>query len=141
MLSLRYASRWRAAGLMFLIMVLAATLMPAVWFLSDRQDFISWFTNIDKWLHGVTFVFLALWFSGQYERRAYWRIAIGLFFFGVLIELSQRMVAYRSAEWYDLAADVGGIIIGMAIAMAGVGGWSLRAEHWLARRNAGNSVD
>ena len=141
MLSLRYAGRWRAAGLMLLIMVLAATLMPAVWFLSDRQDFINWFTNIDKWLHGVTFVFLALWFSGQYERRAYWRIAFGLFLFGILIELSQRMVAYRSAEWYDLAADVGGIIIGLAIAAAGVGGWSVRAEHWFARRNAGSNID
>jgi VanZ family protein len=141
MLSLRYAGRWRAAGLMLLVIVLAATLMPAVWFLSDRQDFVNWFTNIDKWLHGVTFLFLAVWFSGQYQRRAYWRIAIGLFLFGILIELSQRMVAYRSAEWYDLAADVGGIIIGLAIAVAGVGGWSLRTEHWLARRNAGSSVD
>jgi VanZ family protein len=141
MLSLRYAGRWRAAGLMLLIMVLAATLMPAVWFLSDRQDFINWFTNIDKWLHGVTFVFLALWFSGQYERRAYWRIAFGLFLFGVLIELSQRMVAYRSAEWNDLAADVGGIVIGLTIAAAGVGGWSLRTERWLVRRTAGSNVD
>ena len=141
MLSLRYAGRWRAAGLMLLLIVLAGTLMPAVWFLSDRQEFISWITNIDKWLHGVTFLFLAIWFSGQYERRSYWRIAIGLIFFGVLIELCQRLVAYRSAEWYDLAADVGGTIIGLAIAAAGVGGWSLRAEHWLARRKAGVEVD
>jgi len=141
MLSLHHAGRWRAAGLMLLVMVLAATLMPAVWFLSDRQEFISWFSNIDKWLHGVTFLFLAMWFSGQYERRSYWRIAIGLFLFGVLIELCQRMVAYRSAEWYDLAADVGGIVVGLAIAMAGVGGWSLRAEQWLARRKAGSKVD
>lgn len=141
MLSLRYTSRWRAAGLMLLILVLAATLMPAVWFLSDRREFISWFSNIDKWLHGVTFLFLAVWFSGQYERRSYWRIAIGLFLFGILIELCQRMVAYRSAEWYDLAADVGGIVVGLAIATAGIGGWSLRTENWLLQRNAGNNVD
>ena len=141
MLSLRYAGRWRAAGLMLLVIVLAATLMPAVWFLSDRQEFMSWFTDIDKWLHGVTFLFLAIWFSGQYERRSYWRIAIGLFLFGVLIELCQRMVAYRSAEWYDLAADVGGIMIGLTIAAAGVGGWSSRTEHWLARRTACSNLD
>lgn len=141
MLSLRYSGRWRAAGLMLLILVLAATLMPAVWFLSDRSNYLSWLTDIDKWLHGVTFLFLAIWFSGQYERRAYWRIAIGLFLFGVLIELCQRMVAYRSAEWYDLAADVGGIVAGLAIAAAGIGGWSLRTEEWLARRNVGIEVD
>jgi VanZ family protein len=141
MLSLRYASRWRAVGLMLLLVVLAATLMPAVWIFSDRQEFISWFRNIDKWLHGVTFLFLAIWFSGQYERRAYWRIATGLFLFGIFIELCQRMVAYRTAEWYDLAADVGGIVIGLAIAAAGVGGWSLRTENWLAQRTAGSDVD
>lgn len=141
MLALRYAGRWRAAGLMLLLLVLAATLMPAVWFMSDRKEFISWLTNIDKWLHAVTFLFLAIWFSGQYERSAYWRIAIGLFFFGILIELSQRMVAYRTAEWFDLAADVGGITTGLGIAAAGVGGWSLRAENWLAQRKAGNNVD
>lgn len=141
MLSLRYSGRWRAAGLMLLILVLAATLMPAVWFLSDRSEYLSWLTDIDKWLHGVTFLLLAIWFSGQYERRAYWRIAIGLFLFGVLIELCQRMVAYRSAEWYDLAADVGGIVAGLAIAAAGIGGWSLRTEEWLARRNVGIEVD
>jgi VanZ family protein len=141
MLSLRYAGRWRAAGLMLLVLVLAATLMPVVWFLSDRRDFISWFTNVDKWLHGATFLFLAAWFSGQYARRSYWRIAFGLFLFGVLIELCQRMVSYRSAEWYDLAADVGGIVIGLAIAAAGIGGWSLRAEDWFAQRSAGGNVD
>ena len=141
MLSLRYAGRWRAAGLMLLVVVLAATLMPAVWYMSDRREFISWFTNIDKWLHGATFLFLAVWFSGQYERRDYWRIAIGLLLFGILIELCQRLVAYRTAEWYDLAADVGGIVIGLAIAAIGVGGWSLRAEGWLARRSAGDNVD
>ncbi len=141
MLSLRYAGRWRAAGLMLLILVLAATLMPAVWFVSDRREFISWLTNIDKWLHGATFLFLAVWFSGQYERRAYWRIAIGLLLFGILIELCQRLVAYRTAELYDLAADVGGIVIGLAIAAVGVGGWSLRAEGWLAQRSAGDNVD
>ena len=141
MLSLRYSGRWRAAGLMLLILVLAATLMPAVWFLSDRSDYLSWLTDIDKWLHGVTFLFLAIWFSGQYERRAYWRIAIGLFLFGVLIELCQRMVAYRSAEWYDLAADVGGIVAGLAIAAAGIGGWSLRTEEWLVRRRTGIEID
>lgn len=134
MLPLRYAQRWRAAGLFLLILVLIATLMPAVWFFSDTQKLVSWFNNVDKWLHAVTFVFLAVWFAGQYERGAYWRVALGLVLFGILIELCQRMVSYRSAEWYDLAADVLGIIIGLTIAWLGVGGWSLHAEAWLARR-------
>ena len=64
MLPLQHVRRWQAAGLMLLLVVLAATLMPAVWFFSDRQSFITWFVHVDKWLHAVTFVVLAVWFSG-----------------------------------------------------------------------------
>ena len=140
MLPLRYTRRWQAAGLMLLLMVLAGTLMPAVWLWSDNKSFISWFVHVDKWLHAMTFFILAIWFSGQYRRAAYWRIGIGLLLFGMLIEICQRMVTYRSAEWFDLIADAGGIIVGLAIAAAGIGGWSLRLENWIARRNAGAGV-
>jgi len=141
MLPLQYTRRWQAASLMLLLIVLAATLMPAVWFWSDRQSFITWFVNVDKWLHAMTFVVLALWFSGQYRPGAYWRVAIGLILFGVLIEFCQRLVTYRSAELFDLVADVGGIVVGLTIAATGIGGWSLRVEEWVARRNAGTESD
>lgn len=136
MLPLRYTRRWRAAGLMLLLLVLVATLMPAVWFLDDTRDYVTWFMDMDKWLHAMTFLFLAVWFAGQYERRAYWRIAAGLVLFGIVIEVCQRMISYRSAEWYDLAADVAGIAAGLLIARLGMGGWSLRAEAWFAQRQA-----
>jgi VanZ family protein len=58
---------------------------------------------------------------------------LGLVAFGVLIELGQGMIPYRSAEWQDLVADIGGIGIGLAIAVAGLGGWSLRFEQWLEK--------
>jgi hypothetical protein len=51
------------------------------------------------------------------------------------------MVSYRTADWYDVAADAAGIIIGIAIAIAGVGGWSLSVEAWILRRGTGSSVD
>jgi len=56
---------------------------------------------------------------------------LGLVAFGVLIELGQEMIPYRSAEWKDLVADIAGIGIGLAIAVTGLGGWSLRFEQWL----------
>ena len=116
-------------------------MMPAVWFWSDRHSFITWFMNVDKWLHAVTFVFLAIWFSGQYRPGSYWRIGIGLILFGVLIEICQRMVTYRSASLFDIVADAGGITVGLIVAAAGIGGWSLRFEQWFARRKAGVAVD
>lgn len=141
MLPLRHARRWRIAGFVLLVSVLIVTLMPAVWMWPERQQFIAWFIDADKWLHAITFVFLAIWFAGQYRPQSYWRIGVGLFFFGVFIEACQRLVTYRSAEWFDIVADSAGIVVGLAVAMAGLGGWSLRFESWMVARKAGASCD
>jgi len=134
MLPLRYVRRWQIASAFLLISVLASTLMPTAWFWSTGRDFGTWFIDTDKWLHGITFVILAVWFAGLYRPRSYWRIGIGLVLFGLFIEACQQLVAYRSAEMFDVAADIVGIVIGLVIAGAGLGGWSLRLEGWLVRR-------
>lgn len=136
MLPLRYAPHWRIASIVLLLAVLVSTLAPAVWFWSDRLELVSWLAAFDKWAHVVTFVILTVWFSGQYRPRSYWRIAVGLTVFGTLIEICQQLVGYRSAEWTDLAADVIGILAGLAIAYSGFGGWSLRIESWLDNRQS-----
>jgi VanZ family protein len=137
MLPLRHYKRWRFAGIVILLAVLAATFTPTRWLLPvlSRSDFLL----MDKRLHMLTFVFLSLWFTGQYARRSYWRLAVGLTAFGVLIELGQAFVSYRTAEWQDLVADVFGTAVGLIIANAGTGGWSLRFEQWLEKGTA--SVD
>ena len=61
-------------------------------------------------------------------------VALGLLAFGALIELCQRAVGYRSAEWLDLAADAAGILAGLGIALVGAGGWCQRVEAWLGAR-------
>ena len=134
MLPLRYVRRWQIASAFLLIFVLASTLIPAAWFWSSSRDFGSWLINFDKWLHGITFVILAVWFAGLYRPRSYWRIGVGLILFGLFIEACQQLVAYRSAEMFDVAADIIGIVIGLVIAGAGLGGWTLRLEGWLVRR-------
>lgn len=126
MLPLRYTRRWQLAGLLLLLSVLAATLMPAGWLWPDLPG--PTLFAADKWLHGLTFLFLAVWFSGQYSRHAYWRVGVGLFAFGILIELLQSTVAYRTAEFMDVVADTAGLVTGLAIAAAGPGGWSQRFE-------------
>ena len=128
MLPLRYAPWWRTASGFLLVLVLAGAIMPIVWLWPDRGKIVIWFSEIDKWIHAIVFAFLAVWFAGQYRPRSYWRIALGLVMFGVLIELCQRMVGYRSAEWLDVAADAAGIIAGLMIAAAGLGGWCQRFE-------------
>ena len=132
MLPLRYAHRWQLAGIVILSLVFASALIPSIW--PDDRQFQPWLVDADKLMHTVTFVFLAVWFSGQFRPRSYWRIGAGLIAFGALIELAQRFISYRSAEWLDLVADTLGIVVGLLIATAGLGGWSLRLEHWCAHR-------
>lgn len=141
MLPLRYAFRWQAASAALLLIVLVGAMMPAIWFWPDRVRVLSWLGNLDKWAHLLTFAVLAVWFAGQYRRGAYWRIGLGLAGFGVLIELCQRMVGYRSAEWLDIGADVGGIALGLVIGLAGVGGWSQRFENRYLARAADAGLD
>ena len=124
------------ASLLFLAFVLAAALMPALWFLDDKAGGLSWFERNDKWLHGFTFLTLSLWFTGLYHKTAYWRIGIGLLVFGLIIEACQRMVIYRTADWFDVGANTAGIILGLAIGAAGVGGWCVRAEQRLAKQRS-----
>lgn len=141
MLPLRYARRWRVAGGVLLVGVLAATLMPAVWLWPNKVRMLRLFLEIDKWFHILSFVFLAVWFSGQYRRADYWRIGAGLLAFGVFIEACQRMVTYRSAEWWDIVADGAGILVGLLIALAGAGGWSQRLEMRLSTRSPGLGLE
>jgi VanZ family protein len=128
MLPLRHVRRWHIASAALLLAVLVAALMPAVWFWGDKRSLVGWFDHIDKWLHAITFVVLTIWFAGQYRRESYWRIGLGLVVFGSLIELCQRLLGYRSAEWLDLAADAAGIFVGLIIAVMWLGGWSLKFE-------------
>ena len=132
MLELRFARYWQLANLSGMFLVLAATLIPAHWLWPDGS-LVSWGLS-DKWLHGITFAFLAVWFCGQYTKSAYWRVAIGLLAFGVLIELCQQALTYRTADLRDLLANLAGIATGLLIAAVGVGGWSVRVENWLDKR-------
>lgn len=131
MLPLRYTRRWQATGIAVLIVVLVLALLPGILFPFQMN---AGGIETDKWLHGLTFAFLTVWFSGQYAARSYWRLALGMLAFGAFIEVCQRVTSYRSAETFDLLADGAGIAVGLVIALAGAGGWSLRLEGWMQAR-------
>ncbi|MGI9236940.1 MAG: VanZ family protein [Woeseiaceae bacterium] len=140
MLPLRHLRFWRIAGVVLLCLVLAAALMPMVWFWDNRASGLALFQNMDKFLHATTFLVLAVWFSGQYRRPSYLRVAVGLLMFGFFIEGCQYLVGYRQADLLDMAANTAGIVAGFGIAIAGLGGWSQRLEDWYRARNAGGDL-
>lgn len=127
MLPLQHAALWRFLSVIILLAVLAGTLSPTFWF-DSKTEALHWLENTDKWLHGLTFLFLSIWFAGLWERRAYWRVAIGLMLFGFIVEGCQLLVSYRTADWLDIAANTTGIIVGLMVATAGLGGWGLWVE-------------
>lgn len=129
---LQYAGLWRVLSVLLVLVVLAGTLAPAFWF-DSRAQALAWFAHSDKWMHGVTFLVLSVWFAGLAERRSYWRVAAALIAFGLVIEGAQYLVGYRSADWLDMAANTAGIIAGLTAAIAGLGGWSLWVEDRYSR--------
>jgi VanZ family protein len=135
MLPIRHTGLWRISSAVILLLVLVLTLLPTFWFFDIKAKSFDWFQHVDKWLHAMTFMALTLWFTGLYERRVWWLMALGLLLFGFLIEFCQLQISYRMAEWMDIAANTAGIIIGLTVAAAGLGGWSLRVEDWYSRRN------
>ena len=135
MLPLRYTRLWRFLSAALLLVVLAAALAPSWWF-DTKAEALSWLEHADKWLHGLTFLGLTVWFAGLVARHAWGLMAVGLLLFGLLIEAVQLLVGYRMGEWIDLGADALGILLGVAIAAAGLGGWGLRLEDWYSRRSA-----
>jgi hypothetical protein len=132
MLPLRHTGVWRTLSILLLLVVLAGTLTPTFW-LDNRSKVLSLFAHTDKWLHGLTFAFLALWFGGLFARHRYWVIALGLFLFGLFVEGCQLLVRYRMADWLDVAANTAGIVGGLLVAAAGVGGWALWLEDRYSR--------
>ncbi len=136
MQALAYKRHWQGASIVLLVLVLAAALMPAIWFWDDKPSGISWLKGADKWMHGITFTVLSVWFAGLYRRESYVWIAVWLLLFGLLIEACQRMVGYRMAEWLDVGADIGGIMVGLALATIGLGKWCLKFEQWLNDKRA-----
>jgi len=140
MLPLRHGRFWRIADLALLFLVFVSALMPVFWIWKDNGSF-RWFVGADKWLHALTFFVLLVWFSGQYRRPSYWRVAVGLMIFGILIEFCQSLLGYRSADWRDVGANTAGIIVGLIVAIAGLGGWCLRVEDWYSARMTGTGID
>ena len=135
MLRLRHARLWRVLSILLLAAVLLAALAPAHWFFDNSESPLSWLPFADKWMHAATFAFLMLWFCGLFQKRSYWRIVAALLSFGLFVEFCQLQVGYRAAEWNDMLANTAGIIAGLAVAVAGLGGWGARIEDWYTNRN------
>lgn len=82
----------------------------------------------DKWQHGLAFALLCLFAFAAYPREKWWKIALGMLVYGVLIELSQWAFGVgRQADFWDVVADSIGICAALLLLSAIKWGCSSRA--------------
>ncbi len=123
-LPLRYPSWWLGIGVLMLLTVAALLLLPM-----RGPDFGPAYT--DKLVHSLVFCVLMIWFSGILKPRYRLAIFASLLLFGTSMEWAQSLVHWRSAEVLDLLFNVIGLLIGWALARAGLASWAQRLESTL----------
>jgi VanZ family protein len=127
MLPLAHAPAWLAASVLLVFAVLYVSLAPL-----DVPAALP--THFDKVEHALAYMFLAVWFAGLFVRAHYWKIVLALAALGLVIEILQHVMALgRYGDPMDMAANLLGIGVGIALASRRVGGWALKAEACLNR--------
>tara|TARA_Y100000768_G_scaffold333685_1_gene273855 strand:- start:90 stop:440 length:351 start_codon:yes stop_codon:yes gene_type:complete len=81
----------------------------------EEVDFESSVKYLDKVLHFLCFSYLTLitWLSKILDKDLH--VYVIVLAYGILIEIVQRFLPYRSFEYLDIFADFLGIIVGFMI--------------------------
>jgi VanZ family protein len=112
------------------VLLLAATVvclvpgheLPAPLQLNDKVD------------HMVGHGLLAAYFTGLVPRRRWWKIFVGLLFFGAVIEVAQSLMHLgRDGDPRDVLANLIGVSGGLLVGYLGVSRWPDLVA-WLLRR-------
>ena len=126
MLPLAHVRAWFASSVLVVAVVIVASLVPG----STGPDT----GQLDKLGHFLAYAALAAWFGGIFARGSYVAIALGLTLLGIGLEvLQERLATNRTGDPIDVAANVAGVLAGLALSWWRTGGWALRMEAWLER--------
>lgn len=127
MLKFLHARIWYVLGILLVVGVIVASLIPA-------RDLPSMAVS-DKFEHLVAYTALAIWFGGLLDRRSYVYLAAGLLLVGGAIEIAQDLMGLgRTAEARDFFAGGLGVLIGLGACLAGLRHWVSWIERWTRRR-------
>ena len=122
MADLKFPRLWWTLGWLLVAGVCFGSLMPgdAV----DLRDFN------DKQVHAFTYGVLMLWFSGLFVRSRNLLIVAGaLLLLGAGLDVAQGVATRtRSFDLWDIAANTGGILVGLILARLFFAGWCGRVE-------------
>ena len=122
MLPLRFPRVWMALGSILVLGVCVGSLLPG--------PLVEPIIENDKLVHAATYWLLMVWFAGMYARRYHWVIAVLLLVLGFGLDVAQSGTETRSFDMIDVAADTGGILLGLVSAWLVFEGWCRRVEGW-----------
>lgn len=108
---LRRLTQWTSAWRFALI----ASMALILWLSTSQLDHPVVTSTWDKANHAVAFIELILLARLGWPRLPVIHSALIILGFGVLIEIIQAPLPYRSASLLDIVADAIGILIGLAI--------------------------
>ena len=113
---------WSLVGGVIVFSLIPGNLVPGLWLR-------------DKALHALTYFLLMVWFSGLYRRQRHWLIALFVFLLGFALDLAQGLTRSRFFDLDDVAANAGGILVGLVLARYVFEAWCWRVEQILLRRS------
>lgn len=123
MLPLRFPRLWSFLGWLLVIAVIVGSLIPGQALQNVRVD--------DKAMHAGAYFVLMVWFAGFHRHSAYPAIATVLLALGLALDLLQLLTDTRSFDWYDVAMNSSGVIVGFVLSTLLLGGWCQRVEQRL----------
>ena len=84
----------------------------------------------DKIGHMLAYGVLSMWAVMIFRSRKQWlRSAIALLALGIAMEIAQgALTTYRTADPYDALADLGGILLGLCVALTPANEWLVKLE-------------
>lgn len=107
---LRYLKMWLILGWAQVCLIIILSLIPS-------PVELPGLIGMDKLIHLFTYAFVMLWFGLCYTPcGSYNRLGIGLVFMGIVLELIQGVIGYRSMSYFDMTANFLGVASGWLLA-------------------------
>jgi hypothetical protein len=110
MRKLKFIKVWLAIGFLLIGVICFLTLTPSP---PDMGDF----PESDKIGHLAAYSIMMLWFGFIYvHRKRYIRVGLAFIAMGIVLEMIQGMLGYRSFSCLDMGANACGVMIGWLLA-------------------------
>lgn len=105
---LKFLKFWYGLGLVWVLVViyLSTTSHPP-----DTSGIVFG----DKIFHSLGYFCLFYWFAQIYRKHFFWRPAFALIGMGILLELVQYQLGYRTLEVADMLANTAGVLLGWVV--------------------------